>query len=94
MRGADNKRNHWCTEGYWPVQLFSFLLKLNSAVVWVSAQRNNFPFVREVNKYVMQLSNLTLRESGPFPAILGKGPWLELGKNMRHFGNFFRSVNC
>ena len=35
--------------------------------------------------------------TGPFPAFLGKGPWLELGKNMRHlgyFGNFFRSVNC
>ena len=25
---------------------------------------------------------------GPFPAILGKGPWLELGKNMRHFRLF------
>ena len=24
--------------------------------------------------------------TGPFPAILGKGPWLEFGKNMRHFG--------
>ena len=25
---------------------------------------------------------------GPFPAILGKGPWLELGTIKRHFGNF------
>ena len=25
-------------------------------------------------------------------AILGKGPWPELGGNMQHFGNFFRSV--
>ena len=32
--------------------------------------------------------------SGPFPAILGKGPWLELGENMRHFGNIFRNVDC
>ena len=24
--------------------------------------------------------------TGPFPAILGKGPCLELGKNMQHFG--------
>ena len=24
----------------------------------------------------------------PFPATLGKGPWLEFGKNMRHFGYF------
>ena len=24
--------------------------------------------------------------TGPFPAILGKGPWLELGKNMPHSG--------
>ena len=27
--------------------------------------------------------------TGPFQAILGKGPWLELGKNMRHFGLFW-----
>ena len=27
--------------------------------------------------------------SGPFPAILGKGPWLELGKNMPHSGLFW-----
>ena len=30
--------------------------------------------------------------TGPFPAILGKGPWFELRKNMRYFGIFFRSV--
>ena len=29
--------------------------------------------------------------AGPFPVILGKGPWLELGKNMRHFGNFLEA---
>ena len=27
--------------------------------------------------------------SGPLPAILQKGPWLELGKNMQHFGLFW-----
>ena len=35
-------------------------------------------------------------DAGPFPAILGKGPWLELGKNIWHFGlfwEFFRSVS-
>ena len=26
--------------------------------------------------------------TGPFPAILGKGPWLELGKICDIFGNF------
>ena len=31
--------------------------------------------------------------TGPFPAILGKGPWLELGKNLQHFGNFLEVFN-
>ena len=32
--------------------------------------------------------------AGPFPAILGKGPWLELGEKYAAFWEFFRSVDC
>ena len=44
----------------------------------------------KVNKAnsILSLIVRTFDYTGPFPAILGKGPWLELGKNMGHLGYF------
>ena len=39
-------------------------------------------------EFPIELHTITQDGPRPFPAILGKGPWLELGKNMRHFENF------
>ena len=36
---------------------------------------------------------LSLNYPGPFPAILGKGPWLELGKICSILGNYLEVLN-
>ena len=45
------------------------------------------------NQFLVFFLRWPFKTAGPFPAILGKGPWLELGKNTLHFGNFFENTD-
>ena len=61
-----------------------------------SLDRSSFEFFDTCSErsYPLVFSILLLSDTaGPSPAILGKGPWLELGKNMCHLGNFLEVLN-